>query len=36
VASGADYVYQFTRRAWYLPPGPVRSVVASAGDAGRR
>ena len=36
VASGADYVYQFTRRAWDLPPGPVRSVVASAGDASRR
>ena len=36
VLSGADYVYQFTRRAWSLPPGPVRSAVASAGDASTR
>ena len=36
VLSGADYVYQFTKRAWDLPPGPVRPVAASAGDAARR
>ena len=36
VLSGADYIYQFTKRAWDLPPGRVRSVVASAGDTGRR
>ena len=33
VLSGADYLYQFTKRAWDLPPGP---VAASAGDAARR
>jgi cardiolipin synthase len=33
VISGADYLYQFTKRAWDLPPGP---VAASAGDAARR
>jgi hypothetical protein len=31
--SGADYLYQFTKRAWDLPPG---RVAASAGDAARR
>ena len=36
ILSGADYLYQFTKRAWDLPPGPVRSVAASAGDAARR
>ena len=36
VLSGADYIYQFTKRAWDLPPGRARSVVASAGDTGRR
>jgi cardiolipin synthase (CMP-forming) len=33
VMSGADYLYQFTKRAWDLPPGP---VTASASDAARR
>lgn len=33
VLSGADYLYQFTKRAWDLPPGP---MAASAGDAARR
>jgi cardiolipin synthase len=33
VLSGADYLYQFTKRAWDLPPGP---VAASAGDPARR
>lgn len=33
VLSGADYLYQFTKRAWDLPPGP---VAASAGDTARR
>jgi cardiolipin synthase len=33
VLSGADYLYQFTKRAWDLPPGP---VTASASDAARR
>ncbi len=37
VLSGADYVYQFTKRAWDLPPGPIRSIGPSPGDAaGRR
>jgi len=34
--SGGDYVYAFTKRAWDLPPGPIRPVAASPGDAGRR
>ncbi len=34
VLSGADYLYQFTKRAWHLPPAPV--IAASAGDAARR
>lgn len=33
ILSGGDYLYQFTKRAWDLPPGP---VAASAGDAARR
>jgi cardiolipin synthase (CMP-forming) len=33
ILSGADYLYQFTKRAWDLPPGP---ITASAGDAARR
>ena len=36
VASGFDYLYQFTKRAWDLPPGPIRPAVAPAGDVGRR
>jgi cardiolipin synthase len=36
VASGFDYLYQFTRRAWDLPPGPVRPAAAPAGDPARR
>ena len=36
VLSGGDYLYQFTRRAWNLPLGPIRPVAASPGDAGRR
>lgn len=38
VLSGADYLYQFTKRAWDLPPGPIRSIGASPSDAaaGRR
>jgi cardiolipin synthase (CMP-forming) len=36
VLSGADYLYQFTKRAWDLPPGPIRPVAAPAGDAVRR
>jgi cardiolipin synthase len=35
VASGFDYLYQFTRRAWDLPPGPVRPAAAPAGDPAR-
>ena len=27
VLSGADYVYAFSRRAWDLPPGPIRPVA---------
>ena len=27
ILSGADYLYAFTRRAWYLPPGPIRPVT---------
>ena len=33
ILSGADYLYQFTKRAWNLPPGP---ITASASDAARR
>jgi cardiolipin synthase len=33
VLSGADYLYQFTKRAWDLPPG---RVAASAGDTVQR
>jgi cardiolipin synthase (CMP-forming) len=36
VASGFDYLYQFTKRAWDLPPGPVRPASAPAGDPARR
>jgi cardiolipin synthase (CMP-forming) len=36
VLSGADYLYQFTKRAWDLPPGPIRPVTAAPGEAGRR
>jgi cardiolipin synthase len=36
VLSGADYLYQFTKRAWDSAPGPVRSAAAPAGDAARR
>ena len=35
VLSGADYMYQFTRRAWDLPPERTR-VAPSAGDPARR
>lgn len=34
--SGADYLYQFTRRAWDMPPGPIRPAAAPASHAGRR
>jgi len=27
VLSGADYLYAFTKRAWDLPPGPIRPVA---------
>ncbi len=27
VLSGADYLYAFTKRAWDLPPGPIRRVA---------
>src|SRR5215470_14127592 len=36
VLSGADYLHQFAKRAWDLPPGPARSVAPPAGDAARR
>jgi len=36
ILSGGDYVYAFTKRAWDLPPGPIRPMVASRGDAARR
>jgi cardiolipin synthase len=36
VLSGLDYLYQFTRRAWDLPPGPNRPVAAAPGNAARR
>jgi cardiolipin synthase (CMP-forming) len=36
VASGCDYLYQFTKRAWDLPTGPIRPAVAPSGDVGRR
>ena len=36
VASGVDYLYQFTKRAWDLPPGPIRPAAAPASHAGRR
>jgi cardiolipin synthase len=34
--SGIDYLYQFTKRAWDLPPGPIRPTAAPASNAGRR
>jgi cardiolipin synthase len=35
--SGADYLHQFTKRAWDMPPEPARPAVpASAGDPARR
>ena len=34
--SGGDYLYQFTKRAWDLPPGPIRPTAAPASNAGRR
>jgi cardiolipin synthase len=36
ILSGGDYVYAFTKRAWDLPPGPIRPMMASQGDAARR
>ena len=27
ILSGGDYVYAFTKRAWDLPPGPIRPVA---------
>lgn len=36
VLSGGDYLYAFTKRAWDLPPGPIRQALASQPDAGRR
>ena len=36
VMSGFDYLYQFTKRAWVLPPGPIRPVAAAQGDVARR
>lgn len=36
VLSGGDYLYAFTKRAWDLPPGPIRPASAAPGDAARR
>jgi len=36
ILSGGDYVYAFTKRAWDLPPGPIRPMMASRSDAARR
>jgi cardiolipin synthase len=36
ILSGGDYVYAFTKRAWDLPPGPIRPMMASQGDAAPR
>jgi len=36
VLSGGDYLYAFTKRAWDLPPGSIRSAAAPTGETGRR